>query len=514
MPSSFNHATTGFELTGSHLTLDCSGCHKGTVTGLSPDCISCHRDNYNSAENHVAQNYPTDCTMCHNTSSWGQSTFDHSTTVFPLTGAHITVQCSSCHNAGFAGTPTDCYSCHQKNFQNTTDPNHVTGNFPTDCTQCHSTTNWTDATFDHSKTAFPLTGAHITVDCASCHASGFTGTPTDCYSCHKSTYDNAQNPNHAAAGISTDCKSCHNTNAWIPSGFNHATTGFELTGSHLTVDCSSCHKGTTSGLTPDCVSCHRDKFNTAPNHVSQNYPTDCNLCHNTSAWSQTTFDHNTTAFPLTGSHISVQCSSCHQKGFTGTPTQCYSCHQLNFESTTNPSHTAIALSTDCQTCHTTDPGWKPALFPVHSNFFPIVGAHTAIANDCAKCHNGNYTSTPNACVGCHLSDYNATTDPPHASNGFPTDCISCHTQNGWTPATFDHDSKYFPIYSGQHRNVWNSCATCHTNPSNYADFSCTDCHEHSRANTDRHHSDVSGYVYLSSACYNCHPTGRAEGGGD
>lgn len=39
--------------------------------------------------------------------------FDHDTTRFPLTGMHLRVSCERCHSGGlFAGTPTDCRSCH------------------------------------------------------------------------------------------------------------------------------------------------------------------------------------------------------------------------------------------------------------------------------------------------------------------------------------------------------------------------------------------------------------------
>ena len=44
----------------------------------------------------------------------------------------------------------------------------------------------------------------------------------------------------------------------------------------------------------------------------------------------------------------------------------------------------------------------------------------------------------------------------------------------------------------------------HTVPAATPAFSCTHCHEHSRANTDNDHNGVNGYQYLSSACYNCH----------
>ena len=53
---------------------------------------------------------------------------------FPLTGKHQTVACAQCHVGGkYAGTPTDCYACHQAKYQATKNPNHVAAGFPTTC---------------------------------------------------------------------------------------------------------------------------------------------------------------------------------------------------------------------------------------------------------------------------------------------------------------------------------------------------------------------------------------------
>lgn len=149
----------------------------------------------------------------------------------------------------------------------------------------------------------------------------------------------------------------------------------------------------------------------------------------------------------------------------------------------------------------------PALFPDHNSYYELLGAHSQIANECITCHNGNYNSIPNSCYGCHQTDYNNTTNPNHQASGFNTDCETCHTQNAWQPAAFDHDNQFFPIYSGTHREEWNSCSDCHTYPSNFSVFSCTDCHEHNKAETDDDHSEVRGYVYESTQCLSCHPKG-------
>ncbi len=89
-------------------------------------------------------------------------------TTFPLTGAHISVPCATCHvNNVFAGLSTACISCHLKDWQGTTNPNHAAAAFPQTCAICHTTTNWPGATFDHNtQTKFPLTGAHVNVACS------------------------------------------------------------------------------------------------------------------------------------------------------------------------------------------------------------------------------------------------------------------------------------------------------------------------------------------------------------
>lgn len=516
-PSTFNHSSTGFPLTGKHTLIEqCSSCHKGTTTGTSQECFSCHQDKYNSAPEHISKGYPTNCKVCHTTNDWKEANFNHGLTTFPLTGAHIYVKCAQCHTAGYTGTPTQCYACHQIHYQNTTNPNHQALALSTDCETCHSTDEgWKPAKFPQHNDYFPLTGRHLEIanDCAQCHNGNYTTTSNECFGCHQNNYNQATNPNHTAAGISTNCESCHNTTSWIPSTFDHSSTGFALTGSHLNIQCSSCHNGTTSSASPLCNSCHQDDYNTAPNHLSQRYPTNCEMCHNTMLWTQTSFDHSSTAFPLTGAHITLSCSQCHSNGFSGTPTQCFACHQTHYQNTTNPNHQALSLSTNCETCHSTNPDWKPALYPKHNTNPPgnpiLTGYHSTLisSNNCMGCHKGNYNTTPSNCYGCHQANWNGTTNPNHTAAGFPTTCQTCHNQNIWQGATFNHT--WFPIYSGKHKNKWSTCtAECHTNPTNFSVFSCITCHEHRQSKMDDEHKNVAGYVYLSSACYSCHPTGE------
>jgi NMD protein affecting ribosome stability and mRNA decay len=309
----------------------------------------------------VAAGFPHDCATCHNTSTWLGATFNHNLTAFPLTGAHTTVTCVQCHTGGnYTNISTDCVSCHLKDFQTTTGPNHVAAGFPQNCQLCHTTADWTSATFNHNTTRFPLTGAHATTTCAQCHASGQYATlSTACFSCHLKDYQGATDPNHVAASFPQDCSQCHTTIDWNGATFNHTTqTTFPLTGKHATTTCAQCHaSGVYKGLSAACSSCHVKDYQAAnnPNHVAAGFPQDCQLCHTTTDWSGATFNHNTqTAFPLTGKHATTTCLQCHSSGvYQGLSAACASCHVKDYQTTNNPNHVAAGFPQDCQLCHTT-----------------------------------------------------------------------------------------------------------------------------------------------------------------
>ena len=430
--ATFDHSKTPFPLTGAHATVSCIQCHANNVfAGTPTQCVACHLADFKKATNpnHVAAGFPQDCTICHNTTQWPGATFNHNTaTKFPLTGAHVNLSCSQCHaNNVFAGTPTACSGCHLNDFNKTANPNHTAAGFSTDCTICHTTAAWTPATFDHSKTKFPLTGAHTSLTCSACHASGQYATlATTCQSCHMPQFNGTTNPNHVAAGFPQDCSICHSTTAWTPATFDHSKTKFPLTGAHTGLACSACHaNGQYATLATTCQSCHLAKFNgtTNPNHVTAGFPQDCSLCHTTTAWTPATFDHSKTPFPLTGAHVSVACSQCHINGvFAGTPTDCYSCHSAEYKATTNPNHISAGFPTTCQTCHTTTT-WAGATF--NHTWFPT--NHGRAGGVCSTCHPNAADYKVFTCTNCHTQ---AATDPRHNGvRGYvynSANCYQCH----------------------------------------------------------------------------------------
>jgi len=507
----FDHDKTRYPLRGMHANVTCTACHtKPVFTDVGKSCAACH------ADVHRGQNGKS-CEQCHTVKGWQVSlqAINEHFNRFPLIGGHSTAQCDDCHKSAaagrFTGLNTTCLSCHAKDAQ-TSAIDHSA--FPKDCLACHSMDGWFGAKFDHLRFAgFALTGVHATLDCTACHAGGkFKGTPANCYACHSKDFLATTNPNHVQAHFPQDCAVCHSTAGWAGATFDHTRfTSFPLTGLHATVACASCHvNGQFSGTPTTCSSCHMRDYNgtTNPNHKTSGFPTDCSICHTTGGWTPAAFDHARTGFPLTGSHASLSCATCHVNGnFSGLNPSCSSCHMAQYNATTNPNHVAAGFPTDCSVCHSTT-AWLPASFNHANTAFPLTGAHVNVA--CASCHiNNQFAGTPTDCYACHKAAFTGTTNPNHVAANFPTTCLTCHTTVTWAGATFNHS--WFPIYSGTHAGRWTSCADCHTNPSNFAAFSCITCHTHDRANTDPHHSGVSGYSYTPTSCYSCHRNGT---GGD
>jgi hypothetical protein len=138
-----------------------------------------------------------------------------------------------------------------------------------------------------------------------------------------------------------------------------------------------------------------------------------------------------------------------------------------------------------------------------------LGIHGAVT--CESCHD-EATFEPlfdpagdGDCLSCHQADY----DGEHAGSGYPTTCLSCHTPTTWTATSFDHDTDFFPIFTGDHAPRWSDCATCHTDSDDFTLFTCFNCHAHNQAAMDKKHEERAGYSYVSSACLSCHPDGTS-----
>ena len=203
------------------------------ITGV--ECKHCHTD-HKGRKADIVQFDP--------------QTFNHRFTDFELKGAHTTVLCESCHAPAhkFRMAAGTCIGCHKK------DEPHK-GQLGDDCAKCHNETSWRKSkSFDHSKTKFPLEGAHNEVQCAVCHiGERYKGLPTACSSCHQ-----LQDAHEGRYGAK--CEMCHVPKKWLSASFDHdKLTKFPLKGGHKTVKCDTCHAGDLyrDKLSTTCVSCHK-----------------------------------------------------------------------------------------------------------------------------------------------------------------------------------------------------------------------------------------------------------------
>jgi hypothetical protein len=158
-------------------------------------------------------------------------------------------------------------------------------------------------------------------------------------------------------------------------------------------------------------------------HIAAGFPTTCEMCHDTVVWTDGKFDHNTTTFPLTGSHTVPprQCQDCHvNNNYTNLPTDCYGCHKADYDSTTNPNHKAAGFPTTCQTCHDTVK-WTDADF--NHTWFPT--PHHGIST-CSDCHTNSNDYSVFTCTACHTHN-KTTTDQQHQGvKGYVYNSINCY----------------------------------------------------------------------------------------
>src|SRR5437016_3352562 len=547
----FDHNKTAYPLRGMHEKVQCTQCHaKPVFTDVGKLCQDCHADIHQ-------RKMGTDCAQCHSVQGWNiavQKVKDHQNR-FPLLGAHAAVQCEDCHKSAavgqFQGLSTACVSCHLKDYQKTTNPNHVSGQFATTCESCHSFDSWSGANFNHGAPPinFPLTNGHANVPCASCHLNGNYSlqiAPADCGNsqCHLTTWRQTNNPVHSTAGPAfavANCASCHTTKGWDSASFDHSVTGFTLTGTHASptpTPCASCHVSNNYTLSStDCMGCHLAAWQSTPtfggnvpDHIKAGFPSTasaCATCHSITKWADGKFDHNAFGFPLRNAHALVanggkvaSCASCHignNYSLNIAPTDCGNagCHLTTWQTTNNPAHPkagAPFAAANCSTCHNTIP-WNTAMSNHSATGWPLQGAH--VTTPCASCHMGanafGLTSANTDCYGCHQAAWQSTVTlggavPNHVAALYPTTCLTCHTTwvtTGWLGATFNHTWFRIP-HNGS------VCSDCHIVSTNYKTFSCENCHTSPNAHRPgMSHPNVctpspACWYNPPTRCYDCH----------
>ncbi|MCC6624944.1 MAG: hypothetical protein IT385_27100 [Deltaproteobacteria bacterium] len=544
----FDHARTRYPLEGAHATVRCESCHKksaGRVVyrGLPFDrCDRCHRGWHEQAELATVASV-TACESCHTVRGFTPSTFTttrHEGARMALDGSHLAAPCELCHIAA-PKKPTPlaigaeaCAGCHQDPHGGQFDAQMAAG---ASCAACHATAGWSQGSFDHDRTAFPLRGVHADAACASCHRGDpiqYEGLATACVGCHQDLHQGQFSIARAAATAPSpeadahalrpleakDCPTCHDDKSFRIDPFDHlARTGFTLSGQHAALACPSCHDARALGdevgadvpaqvvhyrLGYDrCEDCHANPH-TAGSWGGARHPdvpdlgTGCAKCHVDSSWQQITnvsFDHALTGFALVGEHARATCDQCHGRPLRTDEARaaCVTCHD-------DPHRGEQGAS--CESCH--DPSsWTPsnALLRHRGTRFPLVGMHAAA--DCTACHDrlrqDTWRATPSECFACHAEEYRREdVHPNHVTARFDRACDTCHSQATWMPARIDHDV-YWPL-RGAHAT--SDCFQCHAGD-RYGGTpkACVDCH---RDDYDRTSDPPHASFGIETRCERCH----------
>ncbi len=422
--------------------------------------------------------------------------------------------CASCHELGKPrASEAKCLDCHKLLAQRIAARKGLHATYEgKNCAQCHKEHFGTDFTlvrfdttgFDHKTAGFELKLAHGKVACRACHKDAnvaaadvrqyaaehktldrtFLGLGTGCLDCHRKDDD------HAGQFATRGCRDCHTEETWKKApGFNHDSTAYALTGRHVQVECTKCHRpapgagprpmirfaGVTHAL---CTDCHRDPHRGAMRRA-------CTECHTTADWKrlldrskfEATFDHGTTKFALKGAHAKATCARCHDTRATRPASlalkyparaggagmypapeagNCQSCH-TDYHQSVFAKSPGGAL---CSGCHT-ETAWLPTSFDLarhNQQTWKLTGAHVAVP--CLGCHTaaGGAKAPPRfrldaeACVTCHKAD------DPHAGQFTDRKCDDCHTTAAFRITGFDHSRTKYPL-DGAHQKV--PCAGCH-----------------------------------------------------
>ncbi len=286
-----SHAKTSFALTGRHQDTSCAGCHKPELPREARYrklafalCQDCHKDEH---QGEFAARQKGECAQCHSTAGFRPTLFGvtaHASTKFPLVGLHTAVGCTGCHAPAKPRVDLHvgkqaCADCHQNPHGNQFEAEMKQGG----CARCHEATGWHNPKIDH--TTWPLTGAHATAACESCHSpsaadrvsgkgASYRGVPRACAGCHDDVH--AGQFKKGAAAVA--CDRCHTTKIFKLPDFDHAKLAqYPLTGGHAKLACAKCHatqeikvKGVPASVvryalpSSECTYCHANPHSDAP----------------------------------------------------------------------------------------------------------------------------------------------------------------------------------------------------------------------------------------------------------
>lgn len=319
----FDHANTGFELTGGHQFAACESCHVGgQFAGTPQTCVSCHSINgrVSATPKPIEHIYTSEqCDSCHNEAVWNAvPRVDHD---------EVFGTCFGCHNVNVAtGKPID----HMRASNN--------------CDGCHTNTvSWFPVRVDHEE--IPDVDA--------------------CFDCHNDLVTSGKPVNHIDAF--NDCVGCHKNNyvAWAPVPSRNVDHDLIP----RVENCARCHDNTRFAGKPvdhlptsnQCVACHEpglDWTMASFDHSEADNPDDCARCHGGIP--------NITAQSPTHIPTTQNCSACHRRPgvsfvpvdfvdhdeIQNTANNCASCHDQD-----RPMCAQHPQSGECDACHDPDRPW-------------------------------------------------------------------------------------------------------------------------------------------------------------
>lgn len=504
---------------GAHESLACGACHGDKLRRLdSLTCTACHQPTSDTDARDVhgeprlddvhggLPEYiwsPQSCIGCHadGTADGARQNLDHiwfpvaagDTHALQAAGGDVT--CSDCHlsSSDYTIDSIGCTQCHLQVNDNGQDreahgePRLAEIHERVDgyawisniCLECHPNAE-PDGLFEHDRFPIGEGQAHDTVLCTECHTPGIDKTDPaglKCATCHQEVTENpsieqihARIPDYGPT--SPDCYRCHPRSEPVGT-INHEPFFPIAAGTpHGTSSCAECHIDTNDRRVVTCTGCHRDENGDGA------------------------FDHDLP--PM---------QAVHGDGMAG----------MGYSWTT----------TACRTCHPNaeDPGLLD-----HSAAFPIQDGTVHASVACASCHASRAERAELTCIGCHTQvDDGAGARAVHGADrmfelhgdgsvpGYGHDsqaCYPCHRQ-AQVPGNIEHDA-LFPIGPGSTHELGASidnpavtveCVTCHADPNNQANVTCTNCHSHEAAQLEPSHNAFPDYAHESSACVFCHRGG-------
>ncbi len=447
----------------------CAQCHGGWTSTMTTSCLQCHEtirahiDGEFGLHGILDDTLVQNCAGCHsehhgfsfqsvNDLSFARAgvadpaDFQHRLVGFDMDGAHLELECTSCHEHAedtvvpegehrWIGLSQRCVACHEDAHS---------GTYQTTCIVCHVQSGFEDVLYVGHDSFLELVGGHAGLDCAACHAADSSHSLTAlrgpaalrptyraCADCHASPHRPAfvegaaatagiPNPaaltGHAASAL---CSTCHGPEhlAWSEhastmTAEQHAASGFPLSLPHAEVDCGQCHDPAAvyaeryPGREAEaCAACHADP------HAGQFAGTvvrgaaveerGCLACHAPTAFDPHTFDltaHAGTSLPLEGRHAEAECSQCHGlvegsadlRLFHGLDHRCEACHgdahEGFFEARLQESP-PVPEHGDCARCHDAaafSPSTEQPFDHAFWTGYELTGSH-AIA-ECTACH--------------------------------------------------------------------------------------------------------------------------------